>query len=101
MFGFIINTIQASSLEYELIKNGKWNAVTGKNLVLDSIAADDQINFGNKLAWSWRIPQVCHDISGRRSSVDVIIISHVGSVHRLTVTVPVSLRYVLQPKPSF
>ena len=50
MFGFIINTIQASSLEYELIKNGKWNAVTGKNLVLDSIAADDQINFGNKLA---------------------------------------------------
>lgn len=31
MFGFIINTIQASSLEYELMKNGKWNVVTGKS----------------------------------------------------------------------
>jgi len=28
MFGFIINIIQASSLEHELIMNGKWNAIT-------------------------------------------------------------------------
>ncbi|KAF8720433.1 hypothetical protein AX14_010966 [Amanita brunnescens Koide BX004] len=28
MFGFIINTIQASLLEYKLMKNGKWSAVT-------------------------------------------------------------------------
>lgn len=31
MFGFIINIIQASSLEHELIMNGKWNAITGEN----------------------------------------------------------------------
>lgn len=31
MFGFIINTIQASLLEYKLMKNGKWSAVTGES----------------------------------------------------------------------
>lgn len=31
MFGFIINTIQAGLLEYKLIKNGKWDSVTGQN----------------------------------------------------------------------
>lgn len=31
MFGFIINGIQASALEHDLIKNGNWNGATGEN----------------------------------------------------------------------
>lgn len=31
MYGFIINGIQASALEHDLIKKGNWNGATGEN----------------------------------------------------------------------